>query len=797
MNTFLYVAHLLWVLLPLSVLFASGLRAEAAEEGLDPDRVQAVAAMLPEQPTGLGRPLADRAAWERLAAEEAYQPVLPRAEKLLTQPLPEQPDDLYLEFSRTGNRTHWQNVASERRGRLTWLVLAECLEDQGRFRPAIEELIAALCAERTWVMPAHDGNLANFNGTSIDIDLASSALAWNLATADYLLGDRLSDTARQLLRENVRRRVLDPYRAMFTGERNPNRWMLTTNNWNAVCLAGVTGAGLALLETRAERAQFVAAAEKYSRNFLAGFTPDGYCSEGLGYWNYGFGHYVLLAETVRQATDGGVDLLARPEVRMPATFGARIQIIGGVSPAFADCSVNARPDAATMYLVNRRFGLGLHEYEELNLGATLGSLFEAMLYAFLPPSPGLPGERPEVRPGRRTWFEHAGILIGRPGPDSSCRLGVALKGGHNAEHHNHNDVGSYVVVVGERPVLLDPGAETYTARTFSSRRYESKLLNSFGHPVPIVAGQLQRTGREAQGQVLRTEFTDPADTLELDLTSAYAVPELKTLQRTFVYSREGAGSLTVTDHVEFNSPQTFGTALITKGGWQRLEDGGLLVYDVEEAVRVDIDAGNHSFALEAEEIQEDAPVIPTRLGINLTQPVTTATITVKITPLAPSGDETAGALLRNGGFEVRAWGWEVPKNGLGSISTEQAASGRFSLKITDHDGQQGSNVSSARIPVEGAGTFLLRGQVFHVAGEGIGLYVKFFNAQGEMLNAVNDRGYFDPVGSLTGKVEQWESFAFPFQTPPETATMQLWIHSYSTAEVEAYLDNLEIVKEGP
>jgi len=32
---------------------------------------------------------------------------------------------------------------------------------------------------------------------------------------------------------------------------------------------------------------FAAAAEKYVENFLAGFTPDGYCSEGLGYWNYG------------------------------------------------------------------------------------------------------------------------------------------------------------------------------------------------------------------------------------------------------------------------------------------------------------------------------------------------------------------------------------------------------------------------------------------------------------------------------------------------------------------------------
>ncbi len=211
-------------------------------------------------------------------------------------------------------------------------------------------------------------------------------------------------------------------------------------------------------------------------------------------------------------------------------------------------------------------------------------------------------------------------------------MGVALKGGHNAEHHNHNDVGSYVVVVGKKPVLLDAGAETYTARTFSKDRYVSKLLNSFGHPVPLVAGKLQREGRSSQAKVLRTEFTDRADTLVLDIASPYPCPELKRLERTFVYSRDGAGSLTVTDTVEFASPQTFGTALVTLGKWERSDDGSLLMHAGDEAVRVEINVKGGEFTVQAEEIIEDAPVKPTRIGINLTQPVTAATVTLKITP---------------------------------------------------------------------------------------------------------------------------------------------------------------------
>ncbi|MEI6502352.1 MAG: hypothetical protein WCP21_15175, partial [Armatimonadota bacterium] len=330
-----------------------------AAESLDPARVQQVAPMLPEQPVGLGRPISDRAAWETLSKIPAYTALFKRAEGTLTQPLPEQPDDLFLDFSRTGNRTRWQNVSGQRRGRLMPLVIAECLDNKGRFLPPLEGLIEALCAERTWVMPAHDVKLRNFNGEIIDIDLISSALAWELATADWLLGEKLPPAVRGKLRENISKRVLAPYRDMFTGARGPDWWMLTTNNWNAVCLAGVTGAALVEIADKQLRAEYVAAADKYIRNFLKGFTPDGYCSEGLGYWDYGFGNFVLLAETVRQATSGKLDLLKLPEVKAPAMFGANIHILGGVSPAFADCGVTAQPDTMIMWFVNRRLQLGL------------------------------------------------------------------------------------------------------------------------------------------------------------------------------------------------------------------------------------------------------------------------------------------------------------------------------------------------------------------------------------------------------------------------------------------------------
>jgi hypothetical protein len=396
----------------------------------------------------------------------------------------------------------------------------------------------------------------------------------------------------------------------------------------------VTGSALAVIESPQERAFYIAAAEYYSRNFLAGFTDDGYCSEGLGYWNYGFGYYVMLCEMIYQATDARIDLFDNDKVRRAALFGSNIEIINGVYPAFADCSVRANPSSLLMYYVSRRLGLGLKRWDDIDTRKASGSLYQAMMYAFdNSASCASDAENETKLPGIRSWFANAGVLICRPGL-SQAKLGVALKGGHNNEHHNHNDVGSYVVVLGDKLLLADPGGEVYTARTFSQRRYDSRVLNSFGHPVPIVAGKLQKTGRTATAKVLKLEMTEQKDSLTLDIASAYDVPELKKLERTFEYSRTGISRLVVTDEVRFAEPQHFGTALITFEKWKKLSADRFLIGEGEDALIVSIDTNGADFDVKAETIKEDlsARKQPTRLGINLSKPVTQASIRVSIQP---------------------------------------------------------------------------------------------------------------------------------------------------------------------
>ncbi len=653
------------------------------------ERIAEIAEMLAPIPAGLGRPIFHRKAWDALAAAQGADRVIRDAESCLNTPPPELPDELYLEFSRNGNRTRYQRPYGRRVSRLSALLKAECLENKGRFLAAIERDALAVCAERSWVMPAHDSGLDNFNNRNLYVDLGCSLRGWLLATTDWWLQDKLAPATRRTIRAEVKRRVFEPYlKALRSGDLGRGFWwMRGTNNWNPVCNAGVVGAALTLVEAPIERAEFLAGMELSNPYFLSGFTADGYCSEGMGYWNYGFGHYMMLGEIVLEATSGKLDIYQDGKLPNIAAYPRGFQIQKGLSPAFADCSVGARPSPEVLALIQRRFPDSL--LEEVGPLSPVRRGFASLgLLGF---GEGLhPGTARPPRKGVlpvRTWFENAGILISRAGPGEDKPFGAAIKGGHNAEHHNHNDVGSYLVVRDGHAYLLDPGGEVYTRRTFSRQRYVSKVLNSYGHPVPLVGGNLQSSGRRAEGKVLESEFTSETDRLVLDLRSAYDVPELERLVRTFVHDRRSR-TITIQDEVAFSKPTAFGTALVTFDRVFRRASDTLVVYDGSGSVVVDIAVSGGEWTLESETIENPDRPEPTRLGINLNEPVTTASVRLTIVPAELAADLPGT--------------YHAPKEGPGFRPKTALA---ITIQAEDFSAQRGGQVTRCEKPGASQGAF--------------------------------------------------------------------------------------------
>ena len=315
--------------------------------------------MLADEPFAFGPKIDDREGWKRLAAMKTYAERCSGCRRGLASPMPEMTEELYMLFKKTGRHTvEYGKVRSDRYGRITRYARAECIENKGRFIKPLEAALKSICEEKTWIYNFHDQSLDDYNGRKITIDLGSADLSQNLGECLYLLGERLDPQTRRLVMARLRERIFDPYHKAVDGT-GPRQWWITADmNWNSVCHAGVVAAALAVCPDRNERAFFVAAAEKYSRNFLSGFGGDGYCAEGMGYWNYGFGNYIQLCETVFQATRGGVDLYNLDGARQAALYPVHIRLINNIYPAYADCSLNSKPSMQLMSYINRHMAWG-------------------------------------------------------------------------------------------------------------------------------------------------------------------------------------------------------------------------------------------------------------------------------------------------------------------------------------------------------------------------------------------------------------------------------------------------------
>ena len=74
---------------------------------------------------------------------------------------------------------------------------------------------------------------------------------------------------------------------------------------------------------------------------------------------------------------------------------------------------------------------------------------------------------------------------------------------------------------------------------------------------------------------------------------------------------------------------------MTLGGLTRRDGDVLLIGDGRSDLACRVDTGGAAFRVETETIRENAPVTPTRVGLQLVEPAQSATITVRISPVEP------------------------------------------------------------------------------------------------------------------------------------------------------------------
>jgi hypothetical protein len=504
-----------------------------------PERVRALSKLLPEGNFAFAPRITDRKAWEIWQNDPFGQQLLKDARELVRQPCPELNDTAFNACLDDNSVTEINKLLPAVRTRNTTFLLAEAIFDQGEFLKVIESDARSLGKLGTWIHPGNDLDRKNLRRETHDNDLGSCHHAVNFAHFHYVLGPRLSEDFLSYLSTEVNRRLFDPFRARIEAGRDIDWWLIVKHNWNSVCLSCYAHAAVAMLPKVEDRAWWLAFAEANLYNFTDGFADDGLCTEGVSYWGYGVSHYFSLAEIIRQATGNVIDLLDNPKARRIARFPDRAEIQPGRYPAFCDCTLDAKPmEWARMWLDNR---IG-SEADDLTEPAPadfdpfadmktqmLDGIFMWMFRTRAPRQ----ALRRRPATALRDFFAPSHFLICRSSPTSKRKFTATFLGGNNGVNHNHNDLGTFTVLLDGKDMIYDPGLEVYSMRTFSKQRYESQLLNSYGHPVPRIAGKLQATGPTHQAPTLLTEFSNDTDRMVLDLRGGYDCPTLRKLEREF------------------------------------------------------------------------------------------------------------------------------------------------------------------------------------------------------------------------------------------------------------------------
>ena len=473
---------------------------------------------------------AERARWEQLPTDAAAA-LAQSGESQLKTPWEVLPATLFLEFQRDGNRSRYEAVRNRRRNKLQALVVAECVENKGRFVDEISNGVWLTCEETFWGVPAHLGaqkagvGLPDAAEPIVDLFAAETAslLAWTL----YLAGPQLAKVS-PLIPERIRletdRRILSPLLARDFS------WMgmagQSVNNWDPwICSNWLTSA-LLVERDRTRRVASVQKAVRCLDNFLNGYADDGGCDEGPGYWGRAGASLFDCLDLLMTASGGALNGFRFPLVHEIGLYICRAHICDQWYTNFADAPARVHANGDLIY----RFGKAVNDDRMMAHGAFAG---------FFRDERGLPGDSigrqlaaiftlAEFRKAhgaqalfRDAWLPGIQVMAARTREGSAQGLYLAAQGGHNGESHNHNDVGNFVVYSNGAPAIIDVGVEAYTAKTFSPRRYEIWTMQSAWHNCPTINGVMQAAGRQYAASDVAYKDDDAAAELRLNIANAY------------------------------------------------------------------------------------------------------------------------------------------------------------------------------------------------------------------------------------------------------------------------------------
>lgn len=428
-----------------------------------------------------------------------------------------------LDFVRSGDRSRHGKTSFGKRSALMELIIAESVEDKGRFTEAILNGVWSICEESFWGVPAHISGTGLPDVENPVVELFSAETASVMAMADYFVGEKL-DKINKLIRKRIyyetNRRIFTP---MMT-KSDTYGWMSKTkpvNNWNPWIMSNWIMSNLLLEKDEKRRTEMLYAAMNGLDLYLNGLGEDGGCDEGPSYWFAAGGSVYDCLELLQKATNNKVNIYDEPLIQKMAAYVYKAHIDGYYFTNFADADPILRPEGLMLY----RFGKAIKDEKLVQFGQWANANFHRLEFTGYQRMRHIENaltikeisKNTTYEPVKDAWVSDIQVMTAR----TNKGLYLATHGGHNAESHNHNDVGDFIVYADGQPMIVDAGRGNYTARTFSNKRYELWFTQSQYHNLPIINELGQKEGREFEAKNVKSQINDKEARLDMDIAAAY------------------------------------------------------------------------------------------------------------------------------------------------------------------------------------------------------------------------------------------------------------------------------------
>ena len=471
-----------------------------------------------------------------------------------------------------GNRNIFEKGYFHRRGCLeTAAQLALIYPEEEKYLDYLQNTIFAICNEFTWTLPAHQPDLLTSTDNTF-IDLFDCETGGTLAEIDAIFEDRLDPLIRNRIKLECKKRVVDPYLAVVDKPGSPWWRGGYTGNWVAVCCANIATTVFHLFPecyTEGMKRDY----ERLMNNFLSGFSENGFCDEGPGYWGYGFGFFVLYADLVYRFTGGEVDYFKLDKVRKISTYLQKVFLNGKTTVSFSDASRSAGYDLCLIHYLKERYpdDVEVLPPEYGNWGGKIFCFRSALwLNEELYNAPTAVDKSTEYYDSDYQW------LIKK-----TPSFGFAAKAGHNAEHHNHNDIGSFIIAKKDHQIYTDMGAGVYTKQYGDPvLKYAHNEASSNHHSLPIFNDCYQREGRSFAS----SEVTYENGVFSMEFAAAYGLPEVVfSAKRAFTVTDDtvtvadsfdvAEGTVIVERFTLLEKPEIVGNKIITENSVAEFKEG--------------------------------------------------------------------------------------------------------------------------------------------------------------------------------------------------------------------------------